>query len=70
MSQWTRDKLLFAVRNVTVWKKKEERAPHKPLLIVYALGQLLSEAKAKIAFAEYYEPFKRLLDEFGPPRKT
>jgi len=44
-----------------VWKKKEERAPHKPLLIVYALGQLLSEAKAKIAFAEYYEPFKRLL---------
>jgi putative restriction endonuclease len=43
MSQWTRDKLLFAV-----WKKKEERAPHKPLLIVYALGQLLSEAKAEL----------------------
>jgi putative restriction endonuclease len=48
MSQWTRDKLLFAVRNVTVWKKKEERAPHKPLLIVYALGQLLSETKAEL----------------------
>jgi putative restriction endonuclease len=70
MSQWTRDELLFAVRNVSVWKKKEERAPHKPLLILYALGHFLNEGTAKIAFTKYYEPFKRLLEEFGPPRKT
>src|SRR5258708_26302042 len=28
-------------RSVSVWKKGDERAPHKPLLILYALGKLL-----------------------------
>jgi putative restriction endonuclease len=44
--------------------------PHKPLLILYALGQLLCEGKNHIRFAEFCEPFTHLLEEFGPPRKS
>ena len=69
MSGWTREKLLTKVREVSVWKKGDQRAPHKPLLILYALGQLL-EGHNEIRFKDYYEPFRDLLQEFGPPRKA
>jgi putative restriction endonuclease len=46
-----------------------KRAPHKPLLILYALGKLL-EGQDEIKFKDFCEPFKDLLQEFGPPRKV
>jgi putative restriction endonuclease len=69
MSGWTREKLLTRIREVSVWKKGDQRAPHKPLLILYALGKLL-EGPDEIKFKDFYEPFKDLLQEFGPPRKV
>ena len=72
MSHWAREKVLRKIGTIKFWKdlKKGERAPHKPLLILYALGQLLSEGKNRMPFAEFYAPFSRLLEEFGPPRKS
>ena len=72
MSNWTREDVLAKIRTINPWKnsKTGERAPHKPLLILYALGQLLCEGKNHIRFAEFYEPFTHLLEEFGPPRKV
>jgi putative restriction endonuclease len=67
MSDWTREKLLTKVRDVSVWKQGGERAPHKPLL--YALGKLLN-GETEIQFKEFYDPFKQLLQEFGPPRRS
>jgi putative restriction endonuclease len=69
MSDWTRKKLLTRIREVSVWKKGDQRAPHKPLLILYTLGKLL-EGQDEIRFKDFYEPFKNLLREFGPPRKA
>jgi hypothetical protein len=69
MSDWSRERLLRKVSEVTVWKKGDERAPHKPLLILYALGKLL-EGENEIRFKDFYEPFRNLLQEFGPPRKS
>jgi len=69
MSDWTREKLLRKVSEVSVWKKGDERAPHKPLLILYALGKLLG-GENEIRFKDFYEPFKHLLQEFGPSRKS
>jgi putative restriction endonuclease len=69
MSGWTREKLLTRIREVSVWKKGDQRAPHKPLLILYALGKLL-EGQDEIRFRDFYEPFKDLLQEFGQPRKV
>jgi putative restriction endonuclease len=72
MSHWTREDVLGKIRTINPWKnsKTGERAPHKPLLILYALGQLLCEGKNHIRFAEFYDPFTHVLEEFGPPRKS
>ncbi len=32
-------------KHLTVWKRGGERAPHKPLLILYALGRLLRDKR-------------------------
>jgi putative restriction endonuclease len=66
---WTREKLLTKVREVSVWKRGDQRAPHKPLLILYALGKLLA-GENQVLFKDFYEPFEKLLSEFGPPRKS
>jgi putative restriction endonuclease len=72
MSDWTRKEVLDKIQTIDPWKnsKTGERAPHKPLLILYAMGQLLCEGKKHIRFAEFYDPFAHLLEEFGPPRKS
>jgi putative restriction endonuclease len=66
---WTREKLLTKVREVSVWKRGDQRAPHKPLLILYALGKLLA-GQNQLLFKDFYEPFETLLRDFGPPRKS
>ena len=34
-----RDEIIQKFASINVWKKGDERAPHKPLLILYALGK-------------------------------
>lgn len=53
-----------------MWKRGEERAPHKPLLILLALGRLSAGAKRMAPFEEWEQPLCSLLEEFGPPRKS
>jgi putative restriction endonuclease len=69
MSEWTRKTLLRKISDVSVWKHGDQRAPHKPLLILFAIGKLL-EGQNEIRFKDFYEAFKNLLQEFGPPRKS
>ncbi|WP_199619843.1 phosphorothioated DNA-binding restriction endonuclease [Paenibacillus alkalitolerans] len=54
---------------LTIWKKNGQRAPHKPLLILYALGQYLN-GKTKLPYEEVRHKLKNLLIEFGPSRKS
>lgn len=58
------------VSNLTIWKKGEQRAPHKPLLILYALGQLQSRKARFLPYNEVRIALKNLLIEFGPLRKS
>lgn len=44
------------------------RAPHKPLLVLYALAKLLA-GQNEIIFAEAENDLRNLLDDFGPPRR-
>ncbi len=62
------EELLHKISNIRTWKKKDERAPHKPLLILYMLGKLLNEDKRLIPYETIKSELKHLLDEFGPPR--
>lgn len=55
--------------NLSIWKKSGQRAPHKPLLILYALAQL-QRAQSVLPYTEVREKLKKLLFEFGPPRKS
>jgi putative restriction endonuclease len=59
-----------SIENLTVWKKGNQRAPHKPLLILYALGQLHTESSRLIPYEQIREHLKTLLIEFGPIRNS
>jgi putative restriction endonuclease len=56
--------------SLTVWKRGGERAPHKPLLVIYAIARLLRGEPRMIAYAEVDRDLGKLLVEFGPPRQS
>src|SRR5689334_25372659 len=55
--------------DLSVWKQGDQRAPHKPLLVLYALGRW-QQGKAEVGYAEAEPELTALLREFGPPRKS
>lgn len=57
------------VTSLNQWKRGGERAPHKPLLLLYAIGQLQRTGTSSIAFVDAKSDLTRLLVEFGPPRR-
>jgi putative restriction endonuclease len=54
---------------LNIWKQGEHRAPHKPLLVLYALG-LWQRGQTEVTFREAEPALRALLQEFGPPRKS
>ncbi|MCY2977208.1 MAG: HNH endonuclease [Planctomycetota bacterium] len=62
--------LIEKFRRVKVWQRGDERAPHKPLLILLALGHYANGDKRLIPFSEVDAPLQELLRAFGPPRKS
>lgn len=64
-----RKEVVDKILHVRAWQKGSIRAPHKPLLIVYALAKFLDDQQ-QIAFAEVDIDLRNLLDDFGPPRRT
>jgi putative restriction endonuclease len=55
--------------DLTVWKRGDQRAPHKPLLVLYAMGRL-AQGDRWLRFSEIESDLTELLKEFGPPRKS
>ena len=60
--------ILRRFHDLNIWQRGDERAPHKPLLVLYAIGKLLSGDK-QLAYIDIKEDLRNLLKEFGPPRK-
>jgi len=58
------------IKNLNIWKKGDQRAPHKPLLILYALGQLQNKGARFLQYEEVRAPLTNLLKEFGPRRQS
>lgn len=65
-----REEITRKFDTLRVWQRGDERAPHKPLLILYAIGQLLCERKRLLPYTEVDEELGDLLNEFGPKRKV
>lgn len=64
----TGEQLLEQVRELRQWRSGEQRAAHKPLLLLLALGRLRGRGRRLLTFAEVERPLIRLLEQFGPPR--
>jgi Predicted restriction endonuclease len=65
----TEEELKNRINNLTIWKKKEQRAPHKPLLLLYALARF-QFGEYRLTYEETRVKLKKLLMEFGPLRKN
>jgi putative restriction endonuclease len=55
---------------LNIWSRGDQRAPHKPLLVLYALGKWSRGETAPIPFREVERDLTGLLKEFGPSRKS
>ncbi|MGW4563918.1 phosphorothioated DNA-binding restriction endonuclease [Streptomyces sp. NPDC004561] len=52
------------------WTRSGTRAPHKPLLFLYALGRFQRDAEDELRYTAVEEDLRRLLTEYGPPHRT
>ena len=64
------DKLFEQFSTLNVWKKGDQRAPHKPLVLLAALARVQRGQSRLVSFEESAETISVLLDDFGPARKT
>ncbi len=62
--------LIERIKKLSIWKKGDQRAPHKPLLILYALGQLQNNGARLLSYQDVKGRLKYLLKEFGPHRQS
>ena len=63
------EQILQRFETLRQWGSGGERAPHKPLLVLYAIGKLLRGEDRLISYADDIEEnLKNLLREFGPRR--
>src|SRR5438270_12084348 len=65
----TSDAILTRFDALNTWRQGDQRAPHKPLLVLYALGRG-QQGKSEVTYAEAEPDLTALLREFGPPRKS
>ena len=64
-----REQILRRFERLRQWGSGGERAPHKPLLVLYAIGKLLRGEDRLISYADDVEEnLGNLLREFGPRR--
>src|SRR5437764_9480521 len=65
-----REVVLRKFDRLNVWSRGGQRAPHKPLLVLYALGRWARGDTGDVPFREAAPALAALLKEFGPPRRS
>jgi len=64
-----RDQYLTAVHNLNVYRQGDRRAPHKPLLLLFAISKLVAGERS-VPFGEVEEALMPLLDAYAPAVKS
>ncbi|MCF6136529.1 phosphorothioated DNA-binding restriction endonuclease [Pseudalkalibacillus berkeleyi] len=62
--------LKHKIENLSIWTKGDQRAPHKPLLLLYALARYQRDKIHNLSYLEVKDKLKKLLIEFGPQRRS
>ncbi|MBK8118090.1 MAG: hypothetical protein IPK39_01730 [Sulfuritalea sp.] len=62
----TRNEILQAFDRMRVWQRGDQRAVHKPLLVLFALARVGAGRTATMDWNEAEPHLKELLEEFGP----
>ena len=57
--------LLDQITSISVWKRGDQRAPHKPLLLLLALAAIQRGEPRLIAYRDIDQPMAHLLETFG-----
>lgn len=70
MSERSPQEWLDTVGAMRVWRRGGRRAPHKPLLLLWAIGRLQGGQTNSVSYEEAEEPLSILLDEFGPATRS
>ncbi len=66
-----RNEFLQKLGQVKFWRTRGQRAPHKPLLVLLALGRVVRGEERLARYEQEIEgPLTDLLKRFGPPRKA
>src|SRR5262249_42103817 len=65
----TSDAILTRFDDLNTWRQGGQRGPHKPLLVLYALGRW-QQGKAEVTYKDAEPELTALLREFGRPRKS
>ncbi|GAB3653687.1 HNH endonuclease [Actinocorallia lasiicapitis] len=58
--------LVERVLGMRMWQRNGQRAPHKPLLLLYALGRFQRQGAEPIRYSEVERELASLITEFGP----
>ena len=66
----TRGDFLKRLAKVGTYKRRDERAPHKPFLLLLALGRVAHGRERLVSYADLEPHLRKLLQDFGPPRKV
>ncbi|MBK8119765.1 MAG: hypothetical protein IPK39_11735 [Sulfuritalea sp.] len=61
----TRNEILQAFDRMRVWQRGDQRAVHKPLLVLFALARVGAGGTATMDWNEAEPHLKELLEEFG-----
>ncbi|WP_347253198.1 phosphorothioated DNA-binding restriction endonuclease [Leminorella grimontii] len=67
----TEKALQDALSHLSVWRKGDQRAPHKPLLLLYVLSEYRKGHERLFNYGEeVYSQLLELLTSFGPQRRS
>lgn len=63
--------LLDKIQSISRWRRGDERAPHKPLMLLYVLSEYKKGHERLFHYAQEVDrPVKALLMQYGPTRST
>lgn len=62
------DKVLGLFKSLTIWKNKSQRAPHKPLLVLIAISEMVNNQQRYILYSHIRDRLIGMLNQYGPKR--